>query len=73
MLPYALHCAAGGIVEHVESTRIEIILLVVLLLLPLQVCDLSAALAAAGLPADLSQELLAAGLTLEFSVYVAGG
>jgi hypothetical protein len=45
----------------------------VLLLLLLQVCDLSAALAAAGLPADLSRELLASGLTLEFSVYVAGG
>ncbi|WIA43921.1 hypothetical protein OEZ86_010325 [Tetradesmus obliquus] len=38
-----------------------------------QVCDLSAALAAAGLPSELSQQLLASGLTLELSVYVAGG
>jgi hypothetical protein len=39
----------------------------------LQVCDLPAALAAAGLPSDVSAELLASGLTLELSVYVAGG
>lgn len=39
----------------------------------IQVVDLPATLQASGLPTGLVEVLLASGLTLELSVYVAGG
>lgn len=59
--PFSVGCLATGPNHNGEWSEM------------VQVVDLKAVLQRQGIPADLVPEMLAAGLPVEFSVYVAGG